>query len=183
MSIGKLLLYPRDSVASPPEAEELTRCLRALGLIGQPLGANPTRFVAGEQFLQLISFVGCSPNVCLAPQDASAPGFCHLSIYGPCDPAKLVFASACRPPLCPACQLPLTGWKAFAAERKIRCSQCEVTIDIADITWGRRAGYGRMFIEIHNIFPGEARPVAGLFKQLQQETGLEWDYFFTETAT
>lgn len=175
MSIGKLILYPYDTELPPPKVEALSTSLRKLGLIGQPIDKRMNSFLAGEHFLQLISFVGCSPDVCLAPRESRATGFCHLSICGPFEPPQLIFANDC----CPACKQPLSNWKKLNDNRYIKCIHCGESHGAQDITWGRRAGYGRMFIEIHNIFPGEARPVDALFKQLQQESGLNWNYFFT----
>jgi hypothetical protein len=180
MSIGKLILYPRDTESPPPQAETIIESLRSLGLIDRPMGSDTNRFLAGKRFLQLISFVGCSPDVCLAPRDNTATDFCHLSICGPFNPPQLIFSGNCRPPRCPACKKALTDWKEFAGKQEIKCNQCGERSRPEKISWGRHAGYGRIFIEIHNIFPGEAQPVDGLFKQLQQETGMSWDYFFTE---
>ena len=179
MSIGKLILYPTDPETAPPAAQALSNSLHLLGLIGQPLGTDANGFLAGEHFLQLISFVGCSPAVCLNPQEERTTGLCHLSILGPFDSPQLLFSQDCRPPRCPSCQQSLPNWKEFADKREIVCKRCGASQQGGDITWGRRAGYGRIFIEIHNIFPGEAQPVAGLLNQLETETGLSWDYFFT----
>jgi hypothetical protein len=38
-----------------------------------------------------------------------------------------------------------------------------------------------VFIEVHNIFPGEAQPVAALLRQLQQLDGSPWRYFYLHT--
>lgn len=181
MSIGKLILYPSNAESPAPDAELLIKSLLKLGLIGQPIDSDTNRFLAGERFLQLISFVGCSPSVCLTTQDNIGKDFCHLSIRGPFNPPQLVFDKSCRPPRCPVCRKSITGWKEFVGSPEISCNQCGETPGPEEITWGRRAGYGRMFIEIHNIFPGEAQPVDRLFKRLQTETGLEWDYFFTSS--
>ncbi len=179
MSIGKLILYPTDTEATPPEAKALINSLNMLGLIGRPMDSDANRFLAGERFLQLISFVGCSPAVCLNPREERATGFCHLSICGPFDSPRLVFAQDCRPPRCSACQKTIPNWKEFADNQEITCNRCGESQRAEKIAWGRRAGYGRIFIEIHNIFPGEAQPVGELLNKLQTKTGLSWNYFFS----
>ncbi len=177
MSIGKLILYTSNTEAPAPEAKALIKVLSKLRLIGQPMDSEKNSFLAGERFLQLISFVGCSPNISLSPQ--AEDSFCHLAIKGPFNQPQLVWNENCRPPNCPACQKPISNWKEFSGISEIRCNQCGETSELSSINWGRRAGYGHMFIEINNIFPGEAQPVDELFEQLHNLTGTKWGYFFT----
>jgi predicted transcriptional regulator len=48
MSIGKLILYPRDTESPPPQAETIIESLRSLGLIDRPMGSDTNRFLAGK---------------------------------------------------------------------------------------------------------------------------------------
>jgi hypothetical protein len=179
MSIGKLILYPADPSAPPPATGALIRSLQQLGLMGQPMDTEPGGFLAGDRFLQLISFVGCSTDVCLTPQADPGCDFCHLTIHGPLPQPQLMYDNSCHPPRCPDCKTPISDWKERFDGASIKCGDCDTEIPAGAINWGKYAGFSRLFIEIHNIFPGEAIPVGLLFDRLQQDTGVTWKYFFT----
>lgn len=179
MGIGKLTLYPGNSTSTPPETEPLIRSLRKQGMIGQPLNSDTNSFLAGDNFLQLISFVGCSPAVCLTPEADIGNRLCSLTLRGPFDQPQLVWDRNGHPPRCPACSKSMTNWKQHLGNTLIRCDRCGVESGLETITWGKHAGYARIFIEINGVFPGEAIPVDLLFKQLYRDTGFEWRYFFT----
>jgi len=179
MSIGKLILYSGSSKPSISETGALIDYLREIELIEKPLDAEEKRFLTGERFLQLISFVGCSTNVCLAPKTSNDSGFCHLTIRGPFQKPQLFMGENCRPPRCSACQKTASNWKENIDDQALKCAQCGNITRLEDISWGRHAGYGRIFIEINNIFPGEAQPVPDLLASLGRVTGTDWSYFFT----
>ena len=180
MSIGKLILYSGSTEPSLPETNTLIDYLREIGLTGKPLDTNKKTFLTGENFLQLISFVGCSTSVCLTPKTSQDSGFCHLIIKGPFKKPQLVQDKNSRPPRCLVCKKSTPSWQENIDNQTIKCPQCENLTRLEDISWGRRAGYGRIFIEIHNIFPGEAQPVHDLLARLGRLTETDWSYFFTE---
>ncbi|MCP3670730.1 MAG: hypothetical protein GY814_09920 [Gammaproteobacteria bacterium] len=177
MSIGKLILYTGDTSPAPPAIELLTQSLQELELIGHPIDSEANSFLPGDSFLQLISFVGCSPNICLTPQTES--DFSSVTIRGPFLQPQLIWDRNCRPPRCPGCNKPIPDWEKSFNGSTLNCMRCGTESEAGDINWGRYAGYGRMFIEINNVFPGEATPVDLLFNRLKGETGVEWRYFFT----
>jgi len=179
MGIGKLILYSDSSKPSISETGALIDSLEEMGLIGGPLDTKENKFFTGERFLQLISFMGCSANVCLAPKRDHDSGFCHLTIRGPLQKPQLFLDENCRPPRCPACQKTASNWQENIDDQTLKCAQCGNMTRLEDISWGRRAGYGRIFIEISNIFPGEAQPVPELLASLGRVTGTDWSYFFT----
>jgi len=179
MSIGKLILYPRETSSAPPTVELLIKLLQELKLIGRPIDSEINSFLPGDSFLQLISFVGCSPNICLAPQTDTKSDFSSVTIRGPFQRPQLVRDRNCRPPRCPGCNKPIPDWEKSFNSALLNCKRCGTESGAEDINWGRYAGYSRMFIEINNVFPGEATPVDLLFNQLKRETGVTWQYFFT----
>ncbi len=179
MSIGKLILHSSSAESPLLEAEPLISHLQEIGLLGLPVEEGQHRFLTGECFLQLISFVGCSTNVCLAPNTDRDGGFCHLTIDGPFDQPRLLHDENIRPPRCPVCGKPIPDWKENSDGLAIKCGLCGNRSKLEDITWGRGAGYGRIFVVIYNIFPGEARPVPDLLDDLANLTATEWSYFYT----
>jgi len=46
------------------------------------------------------------------------------------------------------------------------------------IKWTKHAGFARLFIEIGNVFPGEAVPVDELLSCLRELGIGEWVYFY-----
>jgi hypothetical protein len=181
MSTGKLILHSDWTQPSILEAELLADALRDTGLIGEPLAKDKELFLAGKHFLQLISFVGCSTNVCLTPKPGDAGNFCNIAITGPLRQPTLIWDRNRRPPRCPACETPMTNWQEQIHPGKLTCSQCNKELQLQEISWGRQAGYGRIFIEISNIFPGEARPTHILLAELSRTTSTEWSYFYIES--
>ncbi len=180
MSIGKLTLYSGNTESSLPETDALIDCLREIGLIGKPLDTYKNRFLTGENFLHLISFVGCSTSICLAPTTGDDSEFCHLTIKGPFENPRLFLDKNSRPPRCHTCKKSTANWQDHIENQAIKCVECGNLTRLEDISWGRSAGYGRIFIEIYNIFPGEAQPVPDLLARLGNLSGSVWSYFFTE---
>jgi hypothetical protein len=203
MNDGRLLLHPRNPDAPLPSRDELLRGLMAVGLLGEPLetqGAGPgAGFRVGDQFLQLITFMGCSPFIQLEPP-ADGGTFCHLALLGPFAEARLLHGRNTRPPPCPACGRRIDGWLAQLGERSppatadalpglaltgtetggtiLGCEHCGTRTPLHALRWRRNAGIGRCFLEVRNVFPGEAVPVEGLLGYLESFGAGAWDYFY-----
>jgi hypothetical protein len=58
------------------------------------------------------------------------------------------------------------------------CPRCGHRQRPLELGWRRNAGFGRLFVAVEDIFPGEAVPVPSFLKGLAQATGVEWDYFY-----
>jgi hypothetical protein len=181
MSTGKLILHSGNTQSPLVDTEPLVAALRDMQLIGEPLAKDERIFLTGERFLQLISFMGCSTNVCLTPISNDTGNFCHIALTGPLSQPALIWDSNCRPPRCPACKKPIANWQEHISIGKLKCAQCSKESQPEEINWGKQAGYGRIFIEISNIFPGEARPSHILLEDLTRATGTEWSYFYIES--
>jgi hypothetical protein len=181
MSTGKLILFSGNTEQLRSELRPLIDALREIQLIGEPLDLDKGLFLTGELFLQHISFVGCSTNVCLTPKPDSNGEFCHIAIKGPFDRPRLIWDSNCRPPRCPACKKPMANWQSHLDLSRLTCPHCNRESQLEEFAWRRQAGYGTIFIEISNIFPGEARPVHGLLEKLNQLTETQWGYFFMQS--
>jgi hypothetical protein len=89
MPAPKLLLHPADPGTAAVPEDRLAQELQAIGLIaGRKSLENAVFYPVGEHFLQLVTFLGCSPAIELDPPDdpqelesASATGrFCHIFI-------------------------------------------------------------------------------------------------------
>jgi hypothetical protein len=178
MSNGKLIFTPAPDVP-PPERLELERRLREIGFLGSAIDTE--RFLVGERFMQWVSFMGCSPWLRLAPTEDDNEPFTHIRFQGPLKQPLLRYGNNTRPPRCPHCRRRIDEWESRLPTREgpYPCPHCGETTRLDDLVWSNDAGHGRFFIEVWEIFPGEAVPVEGLMQRLRQEGG-EWRYFYLQ---
>jgi DNA-directed RNA polymerase subunit RPC12/RpoP len=169
---------------STPVVTETERRLQELGLIGPPYAGEQPGFLVGEHFLRLVTFMGCSPYLQLEPPVDGSDRFCHIRLLGPYPYPRLLRGSNTRPPRCPGCRKRIEGWQekvtlleANAGGSTIECPHCSRHSTPLELEWQRNAGVSRFFIQITEVFPGEAVPVPALLEQLKGDGG-EWDYFY-----
>lgn len=172
MSTGSLLLHPADPGAEPPDAPAVARTLAVLGLVGDPLGP-PATFRAGPDFLRHITFLGCAPHLVLEPPADGGDAFSHVAIAGPFAGPRLVVGTNTGAPRCPACRARFDDWRAalgawLAAplSASARCDGCGAVHRPADLDWRQGAATARLFVEVRNVFPGEAVPGEELLQAL-----------------
>lgn len=181
---GHLLLAPDPLEPMPPPAPVLA-CLREMGFAGRSLDdEKPDAFLVGEHFLQLITFMGCSPHIELEPPADGSP-FCHLRIIGPLPDLQLMRGENTRPPSCVQCRGRLSLWReevenwcAHPERADVLCPRCGHRQRPVDLGWRRNAGFGRLFVAVEDIFPGEAVPVPVLLQGLKRASGVNWSYFY-----
>lgn len=177
MSKGSLLLHPVNP-DTRPDLDELESLLEKLGLIGTKIGK--LRWNAGKAFLQLLTFMGCSPHVQFEPQSENDDDFCHVSFRNFNSPVMLASINS-RPCRCRSCGKPIvTGWQLFDANaEEWQCPHCgHKHQHLSGLRWRNDAGFASLFIEIHSIYPGEAQPIPSMMQQLKSLTGEEWRYFY-----
>lgn len=185
MSSGSLFLHPSDAEAACPR-DDLVEVLAQAGLIGAAHAGRQNDFLVGDRFLQLITFMGCSPHIELDPPDGSDDDFCHVLIHVYAAPRLLVGTNT-RPPRCPACRkridIEVTSLRRDRSVKPVACNHCGAHHPVAALQWRRDAGFSRLFVEIRSVFPGEAVPVESLFQALAATTGCQWDYFYLTDAS
>ncbi len=174
-----LLLHTSNPQWLPVELAELIQVLRRLGLVSTFCAEDQDSACwAGESFLSLIMFLGCSPQVQLDPhtamagQDACAIRFLTYP--------KVTFLSAAKRPVarCQHCRTPLNGSDDLKPGSSGVCAQCHVKLDAIELDWRQAAGFGRCFIEISGIYPHEAVPSDKLLNTLAKFSGNNWVYFY-----
>jgi len=184
-----MLLHPAARETPAIALEQLSGQLRAIGLIDEPRPLHgDLLYPVGEQFLQLVTFLGCSPAIELVPPDdlqeleqASMAGrFCHVFLQSG-DPLRFRHDSRTRPPLCPQCRSPEADWQ-LAADTwqdgedtgKWSCRVCGFKGCFSDLVFRKTAGFSRTFVEIRGIYPAEAVPGPALLDCLQSLSGGPW---------
>jgi len=174
---GSLFLTPVaiDSLFNDLQQTEIL--LRQLGLIDMPY---EQAFLCGDSFAQLITFMGCSPYLQFEPPADGSKNFCHVSLHHFEQP-RLFTGKQTTPPRCPQCRHRFTDWRERLHEptASFNCPGCSTAINMQQLDWRQSAGAGHFFIEIHNIFPGEAVPVDKLMENLQMLANENWRYFYT----
>ena len=71
--VDKLILLPADPQVGVDDCRKLAEHLQGIGLIGaQTACAGGVIHPAGDRFLDLVSFLGCSPSIELEPPRDSA---------------------------------------------------------------------------------------------------------------
>ena len=182
---GRLLLCTQDPYLLP-EQTRLTMALTAAGFLGTPLAYQADAYVVGERFLQLITFAGCSVRIELSP-DGDGP-FSHLRFVGPFDQPWFLVGRNTRPPRCRSCRSPLQGWREDLTRwhrngaMDIPCPACGEPRPPWAYDWREKAGFGRFFIQVEEVFPGEAAPTPELTKLLEHTTVSQWSHFYIQDA-
>jgi hypothetical protein len=185
-----MLLTPADPDCPPVSTETLAGTLQTIGFIGPPLPLrDETIYPVGEHFLQLVTFLGCSPRIELEPpasmtelETATRTGsFCHVSL--PTADGGLQFrAGELTPnPRCPSCRQPEPDWRALIRAWRERpavldwsCQACGYHGRLTELNFRKTAGFGRSFVEIRGIHPAEAVAGEALLARLRTLAGGEW---------
>ena len=174
---GSLFLTTENPDDDFDDLESLTDCLKSLKLIGEQ---TTDYFLCGNQFAQLITFMGCSPHLVFSPPDDGSSSFCHIRILQFKQPT-LFTGQQTAPPRCPACRFRISNWKTdlnLDSDELWQCPQCHQQTPVTHLDWRQSGGAGNILIEIKNIFPGEAVPVDKLLAALRNLSGSNWKYFY-----
>ena len=180
MTHSKLILTPAPT-ETIPDSDAILKQLSISGLIKE----NPvtlkgeTLYLPGERFLQLITFLGCSPFIRLEPENENDNKFSHLRLSQLHSEPVFRYGRNTTAPKCPRCGHKQNDWLTLIETSDNHCSHCGKPISAADLNWRQSAGWGRLFIEIWGVFPGEAVPSQELIRDLTA-LGCRWDYFYIQ---
>jgi hypothetical protein len=183
MTTGSLLLFPADPAAPPPATAAVTDTLARHGLIGERLAADGA-YRVGPHFLQQVTFLGCAPHLLLEPPPDGGSGFSHVVLAGPFAEPRLLIGTNTAAPRCPDCRARFTDWRSALADwcaaplaANATCAACGAAHAPAALDWRDSAATGRLFVEIRNVFPGEAVPGEALLTGLGRlGDGRPWRY-------
>lgn len=156
----KLYLYPEDPDYCYDE-KKLSLHLKESGFIDEKLSQN--RFSVGGRFLSLLTFMGCSPDIELQPQEDSA--YCYVEFTSATQP-QFISGSNLKKAHCPQCKEPVSA--------PLMCEHCKQRLDPATLNWRKTAFYASSWITIGNIYELEAIPSDQLLTILQKETTARW---------
>ncbi len=193
MTRSKLLLTPINPQVIPADTDGLVKKLDNLGFTGRPFPLiGRTHYLPGDRFLELVTFLGCSPVVALlppldAPADpaAHADAFCHIGIWYAGERPAFISGRNTTTPRCRECrhrepgwQKMIQAWRSSPEVYRWRCPACGHDASPFELDWRQSAGFGRFFVEIWGIHPAEAVPGPALLEALRYSAGEPWDYFY-----
>ena len=177
-----LVLHSTDLDYFPEDINDFTNKCEKIGFLSlEDKGLDTGYYLTGENFLQQITFMGCSPYLKIYPDDENDTDFCSVFIPATSQTAKLITSKQARCPFCPQCKKTLpVDMSILIAKTVLSCPNCQCHLRADELDWRRNAGFVNFAIVISNIFPKEAIPTEGLLNGLSQITGGEWKFFYTD---
>lgn len=168
-----LVLYPKNPAWAPASLAPLADALAAIGFLGSE--RSPGVYGTGPEYLGLITYLGCSPQVALG-ENETAP---TIRLSGIFDAPWLVHGGNLKPPRSPQCRKALTKPATIPmAGQRLHCIHCGYGGNVCGFDWRRSAGCARVFVEISNVFESEAVPGEALMACLEKVSGESWDYCY-----
>ncbi len=184
-----LVLYPDDPTVAL-ETGVLEAALTELGLLAALLPPEKEQgrwFAAGEPLLELVTFLGCSPVISLAAV-SSDNRFCRIHLPSPLpQPVCRVHQPKPRCPRCRSFDVDwyklLPAWERDPLAVGWTCQICGHKAPLHRLRFREEAGFGRTFVELWGIYPGEAVPGEALLDALSQLTTTSWHWFYIHHTT
>jgi hypothetical protein len=172
------MLHPDVPRWHPAQPAALWNVLQDEGLLAADCqAAEAAGCFAGEQFLQLIHFLGCSPKVALTVADAThGTPLCKVR-FNQFEDVRFVAAQRRSPPRCPHCRSQ-AAINEPTVDEVYHCPDCHRHTPVHRLDWRQAAGFGRFFIEVSGIYPHEAVPAERLLQRLRDFSQGDWKYFY-----
>jgi hypothetical protein len=178
---ASLILHPADPNWTPVDSNIIFSCLRDIELISDKIKDASNKqdqcYLAGDKFLSLITFMGCSPNIIFTAESTSDK-FCFIRIKETLNVITAITSKHSHAPRCPTCNKAEKNWRATMTATELICTACEQSFQPWLFNWRKSAGFCRAHIEITEIYPKEAIPQPDLLDQLKDKTGVDWQYFY-----
>lgn len=185
MAENILILVPTAFAAVPADRAKVIATLRDKHFIAESIEINGEQhFRPGEEFMMLITFLGCSPMIASGELDSGGEQFCHIAIEGPWEEPRFLAGENIKIPRCPKCGHRYDNWQALVAtwsaapSSSICCPACGTSSAAPQLRWRKCAGFGRFFIKVWGIFESEAVPSPNLLSLLKECSGVEWQHFY-----
>lgn len=167
--------------------------LSRLQLIGNPLLQNNIQYYqVGNEYLNLISFLGCSPTFEFSiPSDIKQSGldstnnkYYYIKIIIESNKTRFMHSDFSVKARCPNCRKHLPNWKKLIVDwtasntSQFQCVFCQIMSNVEKIEWGKSAGFVSTSIELYGIQAELAVPSDKLLDSLGDSSKTKWKYFF-----
>ncbi len=188
-----LVIKPIRQIDLSQYKNTIIKTLYDLGIINKTIiETNPHYFFAGDNYLQHISFLGCSPYLNFEPQkkltssdlNNTIADLNYIHFY--CSTETVCFKNTDFgvKAVCPKCRTKISEWRNLISnweknsELKANCPECQQTLNITDIDWKKTAGFFNTAILFYGIQAELAVPTDNFLAQLNGMTKTEWHYFY-----
>lgn len=133
-------------------------------------------YTPGGKFMNLITFMGCSPTIDHEIQTEISFNFS--------DDLMFVGGKSIQKLICPNCKNTLIDTEEIVTKFNhndvILTSCCQKNISFNHINWRKSAAQSKVFIQISNIFPNEGIPSEDLITLLSNFSKSKWSYFYSK---
>jgi len=188
-----LILKPVNSENVMLYEKKLKQLMSELDIIDAPMvHENNNYYFAGSNYLQHISFLGCSPYLNFEPKNKFTLTDVKQTIA---DLNYIEFVLNSNnylfnninfgvKAICPKCKKRITQWQEIITawqenlDSTAPCPQCQQTISILNINWKKTAGFYKSAIIFHGIQAELALPSDNFLLQLEKTTDQKWLYFY-----
>ena len=174
--LNRLALYAGPGSMKSDSPLVLVNALVTAGLVGDCIDGQSQDYIPGGQFTDLVTFLGCSPNIALSP--AEGAHHCFVRIPAPLSKPRLHAGANTCAPKCSRCSLVREDWGN--CEHGDFCTQCTVEERQQNLAWRRRGLLSCWVISLVNIYPHEAVPSSQLLTLLGDVSGVEWGYAYLQ---
>lgn len=182
----RLVFHATSPEYVPNNVADIVAALQKTGFLGSkwqsPETVSGERYLIGDSFLSLVTFLGCAPAIELEPiaEQPESTEFCHIEIEPVKNTVEFIRGSEHLISRCPHCRHRHTSWKTIPESLSYHCDKCGVETHLSEYDWKNTAGCGRFFISLHGIYPQEAIPTSSLLLTLEKISGVTWDYFYIQ---
>ncbi|MEN8169612.1 MAG: hypothetical protein ABFS08_05255 [Pseudomonadota bacterium] len=185
MAENILILVPKVFDDVPTDRDTLIATLREERFIANTIEVNgESHYRPGEEFMMLVTFLGCSPVVSMGEPGKTGDEFCHIAIEGPLEQPRFIAGDNIKIPRCQKCGHRFDNWQAVvdgwssAPYIESPCPECGESSSATQLRWRKCAGFGRFFIKVWGIFESEAVPSPNLMALLKRCSDIEWQHFY-----
>lgn len=155
------------------------------GLITTSSLVNSDEYLVGDDFLQNVTFMGCSPYLKVYPDNDHDTDFCRIAIPSSIGSVQYISNPQATAPRCPSCRKAgyfpdniIEHWNIQQENAVVTCGNCQQSSHLYDLDWRRNAGFCQFYMRISNIFPKEAIPNEALLEWLAGLSKTDWKYFY-----
>jgi Zn ribbon nucleic-acid-binding protein len=196
VAVHKLVLCPAHIDQPAVGTAALVARLQDIGLLAAPVCHHPSSgYRAGVHFLQLVSFLGCSPAIELEPpldpeecERACASGkLVHVRFPAAGQNIRFRGDGRLPAPRCPQCRKSeehwpelLARWRTNPRKSGWECRACGHHGRLFDLNFRQRGAFGRCFVDIWGVHPAEAVPDDALLSSLRELSGGDWKYLYLQ---
>lgn len=182
----KLVFHSVDPEYVPANISNIVNALQKSGFLGHkwmsPDSVSGERYLIGDSFLSLVTFMGCAPAIELEPieEQPDSLEFCHVEFEEVKNSVCFIAGNEHLISRCPHCRTRHVNWNTIPESLVYACDKCHVESHLSEFDWKNTAGCGRFFISLHGIYPQEALPTSSLLQMLENISGTAWDYFYIQ---